>query len=161
MEAESEIEREGAFWKVNNIALWGVDENFVSKKVKAEFFEVDFFAFFELCGSFLELGNPEEVGWEMLDFPLFVVFCEFLFIVIKTGGKTAFGVFVHLLCADLEFDNFFVFGDDGGVEGLVTVLFRDGDVIFDALVHRGIERMKEAEGEITTCYIGNNDAKSG
>ena len=90
----------------------------------------------------MEFGNPEEVGREVLDFSFFVVFGQFLFVVVKACGETAFGVIVHFARADLELDDFFVFCDDGSVERLITVLFRDGDIVFYAFVHRGIKGMK-------------------
>ena len=161
VEAEGEVERKRTFGEVDNVAFRGVDENFVSKKVKAEFFNVDFFTFFKAGGGFLEFGNPEKVGREMLDFTFFVVFCELLFVVIEACGETAFGIFVHLASADLELDNFLVFSDDGGVERLVAVLFRNGDIIFDALVHRGIEGVDEAESEVTRGDVGDDNAEGG
>ena len=38
MKPEGKIERERALWEVEDVALWGVNENFVSKEVKAELF---------------------------------------------------------------------------------------------------------------------------
>lgn len=90
----------------------------------------------------MEFCDPEKVGGEMLNFSLFVTFGEFLFVVIKTGGETAFGVFVHFFGANLKFDDFLVFSNDGGVKRLITVLFGDGDVIFNATVHRSVERVE-------------------
>jgi len=139
VEAEGEVEREGAVWQVDDVALWRVNEDFVGEEVEAELFHVNFFTFLEAGGGFLEFGNPEEVGGEVFDFALFVVFSELLFVVVEAGGKTAFGVFVHLAGANLEFDDALLWGDDGSVEGLVAVLFGLGDVIFDAAVHGGVE----------------------
>ena len=161
VEAEGEVEGEGAFGEVNDVALRGVNEDFVGEEVEAEFFHVNFFTFFEFGGGFLKFGNPEEVGGEVFDFACFVVFGEFLFVVVEAGGETAFGVFVHFASADLELDDFFVFGDDGGVERLVAVLFGFGDVVFDAAVHGGVEGVEKAEGEVARGDVGDDDAKGG
>ena len=161
VEAEGEVEGEGAFGEVDDVAFGGVDEDFVGEEVEAEFFEVDFFAFAEFGGGILEFGNPEEVGGEVLDFSLFVVFGEFLFVVVEAGGEAAFGVFVHFFGADLEFDDFFVGGDDGGVERLVTVLLGFGDVIFNAFVHEGVEGVEQTESEVARGDVGDDDAEGG
>ncbi len=109
----------------------------------------------------MEFGNPEEVGREVFNFTLFVVFGELLFVVIEAGGETAFGVFVHFASADLELDDFLFRGDDGGMERLVTVLLRLGDVVLDALVHRRVERVEKTEGEVAAGDVGDDDAESG
>ena len=107
----------------------------------------------------MKLGNPEEGSGEMLDFSFAVTFGELLFVVVETSGETTLGVFVHFFGADLELDDLFIRGNDGGMERLVTVLFRDGDIIFDAATHRSIERVDEAEDEVTGCDVVDNDAE--
>ena len=161
MEAESEVEGERAFREVDDVAFRGVDEDFVSKEVETEFFQVNFFAFFEFGGGVLEFGNPKEVGREMFDFAFFVVFGQFLFVVVEAGGETTFGVFVHFFRADLEFDDFLFRGDDGGVEGVVAVLLGFGDVVFDAFVHRRVEGVEQTEGEVARGDVGDDDAEGG
>jgi len=37
METESEIEGQGTFWEVDNIAFRGINKNFIGEKIKAEF----------------------------------------------------------------------------------------------------------------------------
>ena len=92
----------------------------------------------------MELGDPEEVSWEMFDFAGLVVLGQFLLVVIEAGGQTMFGEIVHLVGANLELYNAFVFGDDCSMERLVAVLFWHGDIIFDAAGHRGIEGVDDA-----------------
>ena len=86
METEGEVERKGTFGQVDDVALRRVDEDFVGEEVETELAHVDAFTFFEPSGGFLKLGNPKEVGGEVFDFALFVVFCEFLFVVVEAGG---------------------------------------------------------------------------
>ena len=161
MEAESEVEREGTFREVDNIALWGIDEDFIGEKIKTEFFKVNFFSVAKFSGGVLKLGNPEERSREMLDFSLFIIFSKFLFIIIKAGGETALSVFVHLAGTDLELDNLFRGGNNGCMERLVAVLFRDGNIIFNTTVHRSIEGMNKAEGKITGNNIGDDNSEGG
>ncbi len=161
METKSKIERHGAFGEVDDVALWGVDEDFVGEEIEPKFLEVDLFAVAKFGGGVLEFCNPEEVGGEVLDFALFVIFRELLFVIIETGGKSTFGIFVHFSSANLELDDFLGRGDDSGVEGLITVLFGDGDVVLDASVHGSIEGMKKTHGEIARGDVGNDNAESG
>lgn len=141
MEAVGEVERHGAFGEIDDVAFGGIDEDFVGEEVEFEFFAIDFFAAGKFGASFLEFFDPEQVGGELGDFAFEVGVADFLFVVMEGGGETAFGVIVHLLGADLKFDHLFFGGDDGGVEGLIAVLFGGGNVIFDAAVERGEERM--------------------
>ena len=59
-----------------------------------------------------------------------------MLVVIEGGGQTAFGIIVHFLGANLEFDDLFVWRDDCGVEGLVAVLLRGSNVVFETPFHR-------------------------
>ena len=159
VEAVGEIEGHGAFGEVDDIAGWGVDEDFVGEEVEFEFFSVDFFALAEFCGGFLEIFDPEEVARERADAALGVGGGEFLFVVEEGGGETAFGVIVHFVGADLEFDDLAVGSDDGGVERLVAVLLWHCDVIFDAAWHGFEEGMDDTENEVTGRNIGDDEAE--
>ena len=53
--------------------------------------------------------------WKLADFAFGVGFGEFLLVIEESGRKTAFGVFVHFACADLELDDLLVGRDDGRV----------------------------------------------
>ena len=81
-----------------------------------------------------------------------------MLVVVKGSGEAAFGVVVHFVGADLEFDDLFFGGDDGGVDGLVAVLFGGGDVIFEAAVHGGKEGMDDAEGEVAGGDVVDDEA---
>ncbi len=106
----------------------------IRKEVEFELVEIDFLTRAEFGGGGLEFVNPEKIGGEVLDFAGAVVFGEFLFVVVETGGKTAFGIFVHFVSANLKFDNVFFGCDDGGVDRLITVLLGHGDIIFNTAV---------------------------
>ena len=159
VEAIGEVEGEGTLGEVDDVALWGIDENLVGEEVQFQLVEIDLFAFAEAGSGGLELGNPEEVSGEVLDFAFFIILREFLFVVIERGGETVFGEIVHLASADLELDNLFVGGDDGGVEGLVAVLFRNANIVLDPAGHGGVEGMDEAEDEIAGGDVGDDDTE--
>lgn len=145
VEAIGKIERKCAPRQVDDIAFRSVEKNLVGKEIEFELAEIDFLPFAKARGGHLELVNPEEISGEMLDFAFFVVFGKFLLVVIEASGEPALGVFVHGFGANLKLDDAFVFGDDGSVEGLITVLFRHSDVVFDAAVHWHIKGVDKAE----------------
>lgn len=68
---------------------------------------------------------------------------------------------MHFVSANLKFNNLFIFGDDGGVERLITVLFRHGNVIFDAAAHRHVEGMNDAKGEVAIGNVIDDNTKGG
>ena len=159
MKTIGKIKRQGSVRKINNVTFGSVNKDFVGKEIEAQFFNIDFFAGTKPGGSFLKFGDPEEVSREVLNLAGFVIFGELLFVVIEAGGETAFGIFVHFVSTNLKFDDSFVFGNDGGMERLVAVLFGHGNIIFDTTTHRHIEGMNDAEGEITISNVVNDNAK--
>ena len=84
---------------------------------------------------------------------------KLLLVIVEGCCKTAFSVVVHFLGANLELDYLFILGDNGGVDGLIAVLFRHGNVIFDAAIHRHKEGMNEAKDKIAGRNIFNDEAK--
>ena len=116
METIGEVERHGAFGQINNVAFGRVDEDLVGKKIEPKLLFVDFFARSEFGSGFLEIFNPEQVGGKLIDATLGIGGSKFLFVIEEGGGKTAFGVIVHFAGANLEFDNLFVIGNNGGME---------------------------------------------
>ena len=132
----------------------------VGEEIKFEFVDVNFLAGAEFGGGGLKFVNPEEISGEMLNFARAVIFGEFLFVVIKTSGETTFGVFVHFVSADLKFDDVFFWGDDGGMDGLITILLGHSDVIFDTAIKRCVEGVDKTEREITSGNVVDDEAKS-
>ena len=68
---------------------------------------------------------------------------------------------MHFFSSDLEFDDFFVWGNDSCMERLITVLFRDGNIVFYTTVHWGIEGMNESEDEIAGNNVRDDDSEGG
>ena len=161
MKTVSEVERQRTFRYIDDVALRSINKNFVGEEIKAEFFNIDFFASAKLGSGFLELSNPEKISWEMLNLASFVIFGKLLFIIVETSGETTFGVFVHFMGSNLELNNAFVLSNNGGVERLITVLLRHGDIIFDAARHWHIEGMNDAERKIAVGDIIDDNTEGG
>ena len=63
-------------------------------------------------------------------------------------GDAGFGEAVHIGGADLDLDGDAVRAEQGGVQGLVPVAFRDRDVVLEAPGHRLVEIVQQAERAI-------------
>lgn len=161
METVSEVEWQRTNREIDDVTLGSVDENFVGEKIKAKFFDVNFFAGAKLGGGFLKLGDPEEVGREMLDFAGFVVFGQLLLVVIEAGGETVLSEIMHFVSTNLELDNFLIFSDNSSMKGLVAILLWHGDIIFDAATHRSVKGMNNAEDEVAIGDVIDDNAKGG
>ncbi len=101
----------------------------------------------------MKLFNPEQIGGKLANAAFSVGGGEFLFVIEEGSGKTAFGIIMHLVGANLEFDDLFIVSDYGGVERLVAILFGHGDIVFNATVHRMKKGMNNAEDEITSSCV--------
>ena len=77
----------------------------------------------------------------MLDLPFFVILCELLFVIVKAGSETTFSIFVHFAGTNLEFYDVLIFGNYCGMERLVAILLRHSDIVFNAAIHRCIQRV--------------------
>ena len=86
----------------------------------------------------MELLNPEEVWREFANFAFGVGGGEFLLVIEECSGKTALGVVVHFLGADLELNNLAIWRDDCGVERLIAVGLWHRDVILYAAIQRAV-----------------------
>src|SRR5574341_1959412 len=73
-------------------------------------------------------------------------------------GDTVFGMLVHLLGANLDFEGLPIFEDDGGVQGLVKIIFGCGDVIVEFARNRTPGLVDHAQRLITGRQIIDNDA---
>ena len=69
------------------------------------------------------------------------------------------GELLHLFCSDLNFDRQTVHPKQGGVEGLITIGFRNRDVIFESTGHGLIQVMHHAEHPITNVDIVYDDSE--
>ena len=62
-------------------------------------------------------------------------------------GHARFGHPVHVARADLKFHRRAVRADQRGMQRLIAVHLRDGDVILELARHRLVQRMQRAERE--------------
>lgn len=82
-----------------------------------------------------------------------------MLVVEESSSKTALGIIVHFFGANLKLDYLFIWRDNCGVQGLVTILLWHGNVIFHATIHWREEGMDNTEHEITGGSIGDNEAQ--
>ncbi len=142
-----EVDRGGAFGQVDDVAFGCEDEDAVLE-------DVDFHRF-ERVEIFLGAFDGELAVDEIFDPGHFAGIGSGGFfaglVVLPVGGDTTFGLVVHGLGADLEFDNFAAVAEDGGMQRLIAVGFGLGDVVFDPATHWFPELMDDAEGGVTVA----------
>ena len=122
MDVVSEVQCRGRPWQGDDFGFRGKNVDRVGK-------EVDFDVFEKFSGIPCLLLDVQE----RLE-PTQTVFLEigqcFVFRLVEPmGGNTGFGDVVHFRCSDLEFDRSAVWADKRGVQRLIIVQFRYGDVI--------------------------------
>ena len=78
------------------------------------------------------------------------------FLVFPVGRNPEFGHMVHLKCADLHFDRAMP-TDHCGVQGLITVGFRQPDVVLEAAGNRAEGVVNHREGAIAALNVGGED----
>ena len=83
-----------------------------------------------------------------------------MFIVKESSSKTTFGIIVHFVGANLEFDDLFVVSDDGSVERLVAILLWHSNVVFDATVHRVEKGMNNTKDEVASSGVLDDKTQS-
>ena len=82
------------------------------------------------------------------------------FMVGPVRGDTALGVIVHFGGANLNFQNFTLRAENGGVQALVTVGFGQRNIIFDLTGQRLKVFVDDAQNGITIGGVLGNDAYS-
>src|SRR6185369_13444912 len=73
------------------------------------------------------------------------------------GGNPIFCLIMHFLSPDLNFDYSAIRSEDGGVEGLVSIRLREGNIILDASDHRTVFAMNDPQCFVTVGYFRNDD----
>jgi hypothetical protein len=109
----------------------------------------EFAGLLEFLGPLDELAHPGDT--------LFVVIAAgFAAFVFPVGGNAFFGEAMHLLCADLNLEGLAAM-QHGGVQGLVEIRARHGDVVLEAAGNRAPNVVDHAESGVTVAFvIGDN-----
>ena len=76
------------------------------------------------------------------------------------AGNPVFCHRIHLFGANLDFDRNAVHAVKAGVQRLISVSFRDSDIIFEAAGNRREQVVDYAKGAITGVGLIDNDAKA-
>jgi hypothetical protein len=82
------------------------------------------------------------------------------FLVAPMGGDARLGDLIHLLGPDLDFVDVAIARDDRGMERLVHVRLRHGDVVFEAARDRLIGRVDDSE-DLVAVHLGLRDDADG
>ena len=82
------------------------------------------------------------------------------FFVQPVGGNTGLGDALHLVRADLEFHRFADVVQDDGVQGLVAVFLRNGDVVFEPPRYGVEQAVQNAETQIAVAARVDQYAKA-
>ena len=140
MDPVSEVDRGRTTRQGEYITLGGEDEDLVAK-------HVDLDRIHELLGVehlFLPVHQLAEPGEALVHLALFF---GALFVSPVRGHAPLRGL-VHLVGSDLDLHRLPGVADDGGMQGLVAVRLRHGDVVLEATGDRLPERMDHAQGAV-------------
>ncbi len=79
------------------------------------------------------------------------------FLVRPVGGEAAFGLLVHRLVADLDFDPHLGIVDDRGVQGPIAVALGGRDIILEAARDHRPAAMDEPQRAVGFVDVGDDD----
>src|SRR2546430_8733852 len=150
VDAVGEVDDRGADREVEQVALRREDEHLVGEQVLLDGAE-ELLRVLELLLPFEELAEPGE--------PLAVVDGAVLPLVAPVGRDAVLCDAVHLARADLDLDPLAVRADDRGVQRLIAVGFRQGDVVLEAPRHRLPVGVRAAERLVAFAERVDDDAE--
>jgi hypothetical protein len=81
-------------------------------------------------------------------------------LVLPVRGDAGFGHAVHLLGADLHLDRHAVRAEQGGVQRLIAVDARDGDVVLEAPGHGLVDAVHQPQHAVAGVGAVDDDAKA-
>ena len=148
MHGIGEIHRRGAARKRLDLAARGKDVDFLWKHVHLDrFHELD-----GVLEVLLPLHQPSQPGKILV-----ALFARSLLLVMPMRRDAFFRRAVHLLGADLQLDALALGTQHGGMQGLVHVGFRQGDVVFEASGNGFPEGMDDTQDGIAVAHGVGDD----
>lgn len=147
MDRIGEVDRCGSLRKSDDISLWREDEYLIRKDAHIHLTH--------------ELSSFERVFYDFFDRRYPVAIFRFyrcsLFCIFEMRSHSDFCLDMHLFCTYLDLGrlraHFWEESDDGGMERLVSVFFREGDIVLEPFWHRDEYVMQDSEYFITSGYI--------
>src|SRR5216683_8026030 len=144
----SKIDRRSAGRKFQNAAFGREGVNFVGREIDFKRGE-EFAGFLQFLGPLNQLAHPDDA--------LIIVTGGLAVLVFPVSRNSFFRDAMHFLGAYLHFE-WLASMDDGGMERLIKIGPRHGDVILEAARHWAPDMMDDAEGRVTTTFGIGDDA---
>ena len=143
------VDAGGTRGQVDDIALGGKGKDLLGQQVALQVME-------QVAGVladalvFQQLADPGQALVQLI-----VAVQPFL--VLPVGGNAVLCLFIHLAGADLHLKGDALVADDGGVQALVAVGLRGGDIILEAVGQRVVHIVDEAQGAVALSQRIQND----
>ena len=150
MDAVGEVDGRRSSRHVLDFPFWREDEDLILEDIFDRVDEV--LSMGEIPLPFDKLAQPREPLLEA-----FVLVAAFL--VAPVRGHAVLGQPVHLVRADLHLQRAGVQAHHGGMERLVHVLPRVGDVVVELTGHRPPQAVDDAQSAVTVLYRFDQDAQ--
>jgi hypothetical protein len=150
--AISEIDRRRILRQIDNVAARSEGENLVGRKVELERIEKAFGVVFGVALQFENEAQPAQLVAEVLVGRVF-------FLVAPVRRNAELGFAVHFARANLHFNRLAGGPQHFGVQRLVIIRLRFGDVIEKHLRHLHPLRMHHTQGVVTVGHRRADDAQ--
>ena len=153
MDAVGKVHWSCTAWQRNNLAFGRMDVNRIGEQVNFDMLQ-------EFCGVTRLALNIQQGLQPAVCALLQVVQGDVVFFVQPMRGHAFFGHVVHFAGAELELDGGAVGANQGGVQGLVAIHFRDGNVVLEFARYGAIQLVQGAQRQIALGQGVHNDAKA-
>src|SRR3989338_2029259 len=153
MYGKGKVYGRGAYWQVNNIAFGRKAENSMLKQIELKGLHEFPGVFMQPFLKFAQLADPHKFFTRLETFFGFA-----RFVVGPMGGNAVFGVFMHLGRSNLYFQNVPAGAENSGVQTLITVRFREGNVIFYFARHWPELFMEKSHDGVAVAGAFGNDS---
>ena len=155
MDGVGEVDGRRFFRELDDVTFRGEGEDVVFEEFDFETFHELGVVTTDLPLPILELLDPDKLAWSFGGTPSKEEVSPagaFPLSIEPVGGDAEFGFIMHFLGAYLDFQDAALGTEDGGMEGLVTVWLREGDIVLDPADHRTVALVDDAE-----CFITIGD----
>ena len=147
-----EVDRIRPLWQVNDIAARGKDKDFVREHIELQCLK-EFLRIVILLLEADHLTQPRH----LLIVLIRCANAAARLLVLPMRSNTELGYLVHRLCADLDL-KWITVRHDGGVQGLIAIRLRHGDVVLEPAGNRLPHRVDDPEYAVTVLNGGDKDA---
>ena len=139
-----EVDRSGTRTQALDLALRGEHEHLVGIKVDLQVFQ----ELARILGFILPVNHLSKPRQLLIELGVLALLAA-VFLIQPVSRDTELAFLVHFLGADLNLKRLAGRADDRGVQALVHVELRHGDVVFETPGHRVPQRMHRAQRRVT------------